>query len=192
MTYLKIIKESVIDCHLLKEPKSSWFHYANSVNSSHYFGAKPDETHLNIATYVVQEVSRLARARVYLLVQEALEKGAKETHSADALREIQTLLGNAVWNLVDTMLSKHFDLLFGRSLTMIVICCLYCTAKLHGFRVRFSFLTRLAKQLFVCVDDETFEAVICDKVASSEASSTSETETSLASVNEVWLDESCF
>lgn len=182
----------MIDCHLLKEPKSSWFHYANSVNSSHYFGAKPDETHLNIATYVVQEVSRLARARVYLLVQEALEKGAKETHSADALREIQTLLGNAVWNLVDTMLSKHFDLLFGRSLTMIVICCLYCTAKLHGFRVRFSFLTRLAKQLFVCVDDETFEAVICDKVASSEASSTSETETSLASVNEVWLDESCF
>jgi len=187
-TYLKIISESVIDGHILKESKSSWFHYANSVNSSRYFGSKPDDAHLNIATYIVREVSNLAHARVYMLVREALEKGAKETLGADALQELQTLLGNAVWNLVDTMLCKHFNLLFGRSLTMIVICCLYCTAKIHGFKVKFSFLTKLAKELFVCVDDESFEAVLWDKMGSNpEASSSLDKETSLAmtSINEV-------
>ncbi|KAG7671556.1 hypothetical protein KSW81_003688 [Nannochloris sp. 'desiccata'] len=125
-----------------------------------------------VLTTTIKKISRLAEQKArelchYLWISSNVSSISGTSHiNEDTFTKLETALQNAVLAMVNSLLYRHLDLMYGRHLTVIVIGIVCCTAKICGFKVKFPAVLKAAVTYFDYEDVEALGEVSLDSLLS--------------------------
>lgn len=141
--YALVIRERILEQGIF-EKESSWFTRSN----------QNDSDSIAVCGYCMRHLNVLLKARVALLVQNAVMTGLFSSTLEDQTGspwEIKCTFINAmtdaVVKMLESLLSERLDIAFHQRITRIIVCAVYCTAKIIQCPLR---LVQLELLCFSC------------------------------------------